>query len=1043
MKKLTILFLTTILTAGLFAQNLSGKLSGTVTSDGQPLVGANVVLQGTSSGAATGEDGTYYIFDVQPGIYTVQVNYIGYQTQIVSNVRVTIGLTTIQDFELAVAAVEGETVEVTAEKPLIEVTATNVQRTMDSEAVENYAVRNVTSMVASQAGVVSMHDGLHVRGSRSEEIGYTLEGASMAGAGGKVVSNAIPEALEAIAVQTGGFDASVGRATAGIVQQSLKTGGSQFSASVLLENMAGDVGKEPWSATGDQDMTFTVQGPIGDRIRYFGALRMTSTDNYKNQSRWFTPFTIADGNPIPDKIGGLTTSHDYVVLTETDSYTFTDGPNHDGVFDVAADPGDEVRGSNNTYAFDNTSRDMSFNGTLQYDLNPLVLRLAGTFTTDTYQSAGLPIQSMFNSRRHETTTRNYLTNLKATYFLSTNTYVRTNFRMMGRFYETYDKAFKEKGKVTTADGRTANFELGGESNLKDWLAWGDRDAVAQVDSNWANHFGTPGTDSFSGDYRYVEPSNYNINGFRFQRDGARRGGYSKGRDGYFGFDAEFVTQMGEHELKVGGDYMRYNYQRYSFSGYSLNSKIGLDSTLYDAIANQTQRAYTEVTEARLSSFIGYDPLGNAWDDNPSKSTSDNYKYDKPRNPWNFSMYVNDKFEAGDLIVNAGLRYEAINQANLDLKDFDNPPLDRNYEIVDPFNEQYGFKDMPTQTYLLPRLGLGFPISDQASFRLNYGKYVQMAPMNQLYRSRASGWSSWGLLPTRETKFEIGYGTLIGDVASIDLTVFTRNPEDQVSRDVYQPLGENRYGARDMTVYTNTDFSNVTGVEVDFKSSRVNNFQLFANYVFQDVRGLNSYPTLGTIGWGKSTMINATRYDQRHQASAVLDFRTSRTGNIVTDNLGANLVASFNSGHPYTLSDGSMGQRDAGEGALLSDNDPRNRAPREAINSSTTPSYFNLDLNVEKTFAVPGVANVKVYATITNLLNTQHIINVYNRTGDAYDDGFLNDPDLSSLIIEGRGPEYVEMYRKINLANRNHWLNDHSFDLFGIPREFKTGIQVSF
>ena len=156
-----------------------------------------------------------------------------------------------------------------------------------------------------------------------------------------------------------------------------------------------------------------------------------------------------------------------------------------------------------------------------------------------------------------------------------------------------------------------------------------------------------------------------------------------------------------------------------------------------------------------------------------------------------------------------------------------------------------------------------------------------------------------------------------------------------------------------------------------------------------------------------------------------------------------MVASFNSGHPYTLSDGSMGQRDAGEGALLSDNDPRNRAPREAINSSTTPSFFNLDLNVEKTFAVPGVANVKVYATITNLLNTQHIINVYNRTGDAYDDGFLNDPDLSSLIIEGRGPEYVEMYRKINLANRNHWLNDHSFDLFGIPREFKTGIQVSF
>ena len=57
MKKLTILFLATMFTAGLFAQNLAGKISGTVTSDGQPLVGANVILEGTSSGAATDESG--------------------------------------------------------------------------------------------------------------------------------------------------------------------------------------------------------------------------------------------------------------------------------------------------------------------------------------------------------------------------------------------------------------------------------------------------------------------------------------------------------------------------------------------------------------------------------------------------------------------------------------------------------------------------------------------------------------------------------------------------------------------------------------------------------------------------------------------------------------------------------------------------------------------------------------------------------------------------------------------------------------------------
>ena len=104
-------------------------------------------------------------------------------------------------------------------------------------------------------------------------------------------------------------------------------------------------------------------------------------------------------------------------------------------------------------------------------LNPLVLRLAGTYTTDTYQNAGLPIQSMFNSRRHETTTRNHLVNLKATYFLSTNTYLRANFSTMGRFYETYDKAFKDK-TITTADGRTAKFELGGETTFERLVGMG-------------------------------------------------------------------------------------------------------------------------------------------------------------------------------------------------------------------------------------------------------------------------------------------------------------------------------------------------------------------------------------------------------------------------------------------------------------------------------------------------------------------------------------------------------------------------------------------
>ncbi|MBT5440294.1 MAG: TonB-dependent receptor, partial [Candidatus Marinimicrobia bacterium] len=443
MKKLTTLFLAIMMTTGLFAQNLTGKISGTVSSDGQPLVGANVTLEGTSSGAATDENGTYYVFDVQPGIYTLRVNYIGYKSLVVSNVRVTVGLTTNQDFALEVAAVEGETVEVTASKPLIEVSQTNVARTIDSEDIENFAVRNVTSMVAAQAGVVVQHDGMHIRGSRGEEIGYTLEGASMTGAGGKVVSNAIPEALEAVAVQVGGYDASIGNANGGMVQQSLKTGGSKLSASVLIEDMQGG---DAWAATGDNDITATFSGPIGNNIRFFGAVRKKHTDNYSSNSRWFTPFTIADGTPIPDKIGGLTESGDMVVLSTAGNYVFRD-VDHDGVYTAPGTDadghaiGDEAtyRGMNNSYAFDNEQDDLSINGSLQWDMNPLVIRLGGSYNSYTYSGAGLPVQGMFNTRRHENAGQNYLLNAKATYFLNTNTYIRANFSTVGRKYESYDK----------------------------------------------------------------------------------------------------------------------------------------------------------------------------------------------------------------------------------------------------------------------------------------------------------------------------------------------------------------------------------------------------------------------------------------------------------------------------------------------------------------------------------------------------------------------------------------------------------------------------
>ena len=69
-----------LLPALALAQN---SVSGTVTDkdSGQPLVGVNVVVEGTSMGSATGADGSYTISDVSDGSYTVTATYIGYSDQ--------------------------------------------------------------------------------------------------------------------------------------------------------------------------------------------------------------------------------------------------------------------------------------------------------------------------------------------------------------------------------------------------------------------------------------------------------------------------------------------------------------------------------------------------------------------------------------------------------------------------------------------------------------------------------------------------------------------------------------------------------------------------------------------------------------------------------------------------------------------------------------------------------------------------------------------------------------------------------------------------
>jgi hypothetical protein len=94
--------LTLILIPGLVVCGNTGKIAGKVTDaqTGEPIVGVNVVVEGTYLGAATDFDGNYTIINVPPGVYRVKASAIGYKTVVKENVRVSIDLTTRVDFQL-------------------------------------------------------------------------------------------------------------------------------------------------------------------------------------------------------------------------------------------------------------------------------------------------------------------------------------------------------------------------------------------------------------------------------------------------------------------------------------------------------------------------------------------------------------------------------------------------------------------------------------------------------------------------------------------------------------------------------------------------------------------------------------------------------------------------------------------------------------------------------------------------------------------------------------------------------------------------------
>ena len=268
-----------------------GTLSGVVTdaTTGEELIGVNVIVVGTSAGAATGIDGRYTIPSLRPNEYSVKVSYIGYETKLYTGIRIADGETTTLDIELEQQILStDEEIVVVGDRPLVDVEQSSSAVVIDRELLDVAPVRDVAEVVGMQAGVFKDPTGLYIRGGRANETGYIVDGVSAkdplsgTGFGLDIGSNAFSE----VEVTTGGVGAEVGDVTSGVVSVQTRDGGDTFSGTFAhkRDNFGGLAEDAGFNFMEDL-YEFGLGGPIlPGRLTFFTSGQIQLADGFTRQT---------------------------------------------------------------------------------------------------------------------------------------------------------------------------------------------------------------------------------------------------------------------------------------------------------------------------------------------------------------------------------------------------------------------------------------------------------------------------------------------------------------------------------------------------------------------------------------------------------------------------------------------------------------------------------------------------------------------------------------------------------------------------------------
>ena len=280
----------------------------------------------------------------------------------------------------------------------------------------------------------------------------------------------------------------------------------------------------------------------------------------------------------------------------------------------------------------------------------------------------------------------------------------------------------------------------------------------------------------------------------------------------------YTTQLEKHALKLGGSYQRYTARRWQIG--TSDDASNFLSTLRNNPDAARDSLATLISTSLFSNFnnYGYDVFGNETDEGSGDFA--------PKNPVFASAYLMDRYEINDRVINAGLRYDYIDMDTWAWVDPKLPIVDQYYHTI----PDSVIKDSDVFSYLSPRLGFAFPVTDQTVFHMQFGKFVQAPSLDQTYRGEYVGVQQvlGGNLftnpiacnpsPIRTTQYEIGFSHQFTDFPAFDITAFYKDIKGQLQYAVVSTLpGAIR---AKYNVFENQDFATTKGLELSLQLRRV-------------------------------------------------------------------------------------------------------------------------------------------------------------------------------------------------------------------------------